>query len=64
VKSWTGLHAIESLSGVAEMPPVIVMTAFGDDETRNRARNAGAVAVLDKPFDTIVLCKLIREIAR
>jgi CheY-like chemotaxis protein len=61
---WTGLHAIESLSGVPEMPPVVVMTAFGDDETKNSARNAGAVAILDKPIDPADLCALVHEMAR
>jgi CheY-like chemotaxis protein len=60
---WTGLRAIESLSGVPEMPPVVVMTAFGDDETKNSARQAGAVAVLDKPIEPAELCALVHEIA-
>lgn len=35
-----------------ELPglPVILITAFGDPETHRRARQLGAVAVLDKPF--------------
>jgi CheY-like chemotaxis protein len=45
------------------MPPVVVMTAFGDDETKNSARQAGAVAVLDKPIEPAELCALVHEIA-
>ena len=60
---WTGLHAIESLSGAPELPPIVVMTAFGDDETKERAKTAGAIAVLDKPIDPAVLCALVHQVA-
>ena len=45
--------------------PVVVITAFGDDETHQIAYQNGAVAVFDKPFDldalrTIVLHALRR----
>jgi CheY-like chemotaxis protein len=61
---WTGLSAIESLRGVPGVPPVVVVTSFGDDETKERARSAGAVAVVDKPVDPEVLCALVQEVAR
>ena len=31
--------------------PIILMTAFGDRETHEKARRLGAVATFDKPFD-------------
>lgn len=61
---WTGLRAIESLNGVPDMPPVVVMTAFGDEEVKERAKKAGAVAVLDKPVDPADLCSLVQATAR
>lgn len=60
---WTGLHAIESLTGAPDLPPIVVMTAFGDEETKDRAKKAGAIAVLDKPIDPAVLCALVHEVA-
>jgi DNA-binding response OmpR family regulator len=31
--------------------PVILITAFGDDETHTEARRLGAAAVFNKPFE-------------
>jgi DNA-binding response OmpR family regulator len=45
----TGLAILESLRKVHWTIPVILMTAFGDDETRARADRFGAV-LFDKPF--------------
>ena len=46
----SGLDVVELLRKLATDIPLIVMTAFGDDEVRTRAGAAGAV-LLDKPFD-------------
>ena len=46
-----GLDALWAIKRVGCQAPVIVMTAFGDDELHERARRLGAVAVFDKPFD-------------
>lgn len=46
-----GLTGLEKLGGNPLLPPVVVVTAFGSDEVRQRAKRAGAVALLDKPFD-------------
>ncbi len=35
--------------------PVVMITGHGDDEVRQRGLDAGAIAVLDKPFDDQVL---------
>ena len=45
----SGLEVVEMLRGSALRVPVIVMTAFGDEETKDRARRAGAI-LFDKPF--------------
>lgn len=55
---WNGLLALEDLSRSRRMPPIIVMTAFGSHEVHERASRAGAVAVLDKPFDIADLTAL------
>lgn len=41
---------------------IVLITAFGDEATHSRARELGAHAVLDKPFDFDVLCDAIRRV--
>jgi CheY-like chemotaxis protein len=55
---WTGLLALEELARNRRMPPIVAMTAFGSQEVHERATRAGAVAVLDKPFDIADLTAL------
>jgi two-component system response regulator (stage 0 sporulation protein F) len=47
----TGLDLLAALRCSRFETPVILMTAFGDEEVRAEARSLGATAVLDKPFD-------------
>lgn len=56
----TGLELMEVLREAEWDTPMIVMTAFGDRETRERAEELGAV-MLDKPFRLDVLMKAIRS---
>jgi two-component system, response regulator, stage 0 sporulation protein F len=56
-----GANAIMALSRLAHdasSPPVVVITAFGDDDLHAWARSIGAVATFDKPFDVDDLCTL------
>ena len=49
-----GLNALDVLRGARsalETTPVILITAFGDQRTHERARLLGAAAVFDKPLD-------------
>lgn len=48
---WNGLVGLEKLGNNPLLPPIVLITAFGTDDVRQRAKRAGAVAVLDKPFD-------------
>jgi CheY-like chemotaxis protein len=59
---WSGLAALEKLSRNPMVPPVVVITAFGTDEVHQRAKAAGAVTVLDKPFDVQDLVELCRHL--
>jgi len=43
-------------------PPTIFITAFGDEDTHRRARELGAVTVLDKPFAVRDLVEKVREV--
>ncbi len=46
-----GLTVLEELREGGGRIPVILMTAFGSEEVRERGRRHGAEAVLVKPFD-------------
>jgi len=58
-----GLDILELLRGTESQTPMIVMTAFGDRDTRARAKGLGAV-MLDKPFRLDVLLMTIRTSLR
>jgi CheY-like chemotaxis protein len=59
---WSGLATLEKLGRSPLVPPVVVITAFGSDEVHRRAKQAGAVSVLDKPFDIQELLDLGRRV--
>jgi DNA-binding response OmpR family regulator len=56
---WTGLDLLAGLRNHAFGPPVVLMTAFGDERLHASARRLGAVATLDKPFELDVLRALV-----
>jgi CheY-like chemotaxis protein len=47
----TGIGIVERLAGLPGCPPMILITAFGDAETHERAQRLGIAATLDKPFE-------------
>ena len=47
----TGLRVFTKVGYGPTIPPVVFITAFGDEELHEQAHHAGALAVLDKPFD-------------
>jgi len=59
----TGLSVLEGLQLFEDLPPMILITALGDEATHAAARRWGAVAVFDKPFDLDDLLAKVREIA-
>lgn len=59
----TGLDVLAILRCAFARTPVVLITAFGDAETRSEARDLGAVTVLDKPFDVNVLRAVVEEAA-
>ena len=58
---WTGLDVLAGLRALPGAPPVVLITAFGGEEFRDRARRLGAAATLDKPFDIDDLRGVIRQ---
>jgi CheY-like chemotaxis protein len=46
-----GLELLKELRMRKLTMPIILITAFGDEETHRRAEELGATAIFDKPFD-------------
>ena len=61
---FSGLDVLAGLTHAGVRVPVLLITAFGDDATHEQARRLGAVAVVDKPFDTDHLCGIVVESLR
>ena len=55
-----GLDLLRHLTAIGSRIPVIILTAHGDDETRQRSLEAGAVAFLKKPFQSATLLDAVR----
>ena len=51
----TGLELLPRIRAMRPALPVIMITAYGDAETRRRAHEAGASGLLTKPVDFPVL---------
>lgn len=47
----SGLQVLEGMNGWSGFPPMILMTAFGDEQVHAAAERLGAAAMLDKPFE-------------
>src|SRR5262245_110335 len=56
----SGLELLRHLSATGSRIPVVVLTAHGDDEARQRALQAGAAAFLKKPFHSGTLLDAVR----
>jgi len=54
----TGLEMYQRLKALGEAIPTILITAYPDEPTRERAREAGVICYLPKPFgdDMIIAC--------
>lgn len=51
----SGLEFLPRAKAARPDVPVIMITAYGDEETRHRALSGGAEALLDKPIDFTLL---------
>ncbi len=60
----TGLDAISAVRGSDWSIPVILITAFGDEDTQSEATRLGAGAVFSKPFRLGDLRMAARRFAR
>jgi len=50
------------LTGLVAHHPVVMMTEFRDTTTPQRARTAGAVATVEKPFKPTQLARLVAQL--
>ena len=51
----TGLELLPKAKALRPDVPIIMITAYGDDETKRRALEGGAEALLTKPIDFVAL---------
>ena len=57
----SGLGVLSMMRRLSPTTPVILMTAYGSDALRAEARERGAYAVIDKPFDVTSLPLLVSK---
>ncbi|MEJ2722145.1 MAG: response regulator [bacterium] len=57
----SGLQVLESVREYPDFPPMILITAFPDNESREQAMRLGAVAMMAKPFDVEELLQKVAE---
>jgi len=58
----TGMEVLQGKPKRANFPPMILITAFGDDEIHAKAAKCGVAAMLDKPFDVDELLEKVKAI--
>jgi DNA-binding response OmpR family regulator len=58
----SGLDVMAVLKAASWRTPVILITAFGDEETHLEGHDLGAAAVLDKPFEMETLTTVLRDL--
>jgi DNA-binding NtrC family response regulator len=54
----SGLEVLAKLHSMSQLVPVVLMTAFGDRSTHEKALQMGAAALIDKPFELDELLSL------
>lgn len=57
-----GIEALRELKKQGQSQKAIVMTAYGELDLVNEAKDIGAYAYITKPFDIIALCTMVNEI--
>lgn len=58
---FNGLSILEGLRFAGWLTPFIIITAFGDEESKKRAERVGATAFFDKPLDLATLEKVVAD---
>src|SRR3989442_255663 len=60
----SGLDLLRHLAATGSRMPVIILTAHGNDEARQRCLEAGALEFLEKPFRSAALLDAVRTAMR
>ncbi len=55
------IETLRELKRLGQEEQVIMMTAYGELEMVNEAREIGAAAYITKPFDIVELCQMIND---
>ena len=58
---FSGLEVLHELALSQWAPPVVLITAFGDDVIRQEAKRLGAAAVVEKPLDLDELREVVES---
>jgi len=61
---WSGLDVLVGIKQLSDPPPVLLITAFGDEALHEQALHLGALATLDKPFDLDDFRAVVRAAVR
>ncbi|MBA4418312.1 MAG: response regulator [Syntrophus sp. (in: bacteria)] len=56
-----GLEVLEKLRGTTPLLDTIMISAFGSESVKARARELGVYDFIDKPFDVNVLLKAVKK---
>ena len=57
----SGMQVLKGVKDDMDFPPIILITAFGDEDTHIKAKESGATMIIDKPFD---IEDLVEKISR
>jgi DNA-binding response OmpR family regulator len=58
----TGMEILAAVNEWAGSPPLVLITAFGDEATHAEAERLGVAAFLDKPFEMDRLLETVRAV--
>lgn len=58
-----GIETLREIKRLGQGDRVIMMTAYGELDLVNQAREMGAYGYITKPFDIIALCGMIDDLA-
>lgn len=58
----SGFDVLESLRDRRSRVPIVLVSAAGDDKVDSRARDLGAFAMVQKPFDFVALRDLVVQV--
>lgn len=56
-----GIEALREMKHIGQGEKVIMMTAYGELDLINEAKEIGVYAYITKPFDIVALCGMIKE---